>query len=483
MSVLENLQPNRVFYYFEELCKIPHGSYHTKEISDYLVQFAKDHQLNYVQDSANNVVIYKPASSGYEGSTTTIIQGHMDMVCEKTEDSDHDFSKDPIQLSVDGDWIRAKDTTLGGDNGIAIAYALAILESDTISHPALEVVITSDEEVGLLGASALDTSVLHGKYLINIDSEDEGVLTVGCAGGLTGQASIPLHMWEADGLLFEVKIDHLEGGHSGIDADKNRINANILMGRYLSELNSICDYMIADLAGGQKDNVITPVCCASLVASEEDVFSLIQFTEGFQEEIRIEYAGSDDQVTFTVTPRSSGTYSVMDLPSKMRVLLFLRCVPNGVLKMSSLIDGLVQTSANLGVLRMEGSVLKASSGIRSDIKESKQDVSNRMRQLTEYLGGEYEENGVYPGWSYNPDSKLRSIMVDVFEQMYGKTPQVEAIHAGLECGVFSENINNLDCVSFGPDLRDVHTTKECLCISSAKRMWDYLLEVLKQIKE
>ena len=482
MSVLKDLQPNRVFYYFEELCKIPHGSYNTRAISDYLVTFAKEHQLAYDQDAADNVVIYKPATAGYEAAPTTILQGHMDMVCEKTADSDHDFFKDPIQIYVDGDFIRAKDTTLGGDNGIAIAYALAILESDTIAHPALEVVITSDEEVGLLGAAALDTSKLKGTYMINIDSEDEGVLTVGCAGGLTGQAKLPLHFWEADGLLLEVTIDQLQGGHSGIDADKNRGNANILMGRYLSELSLACDFMISDIKGGQKDNVITPASYASLVVSEEDVVSVMHFTEEFQAALRTEYAGSDDHVTVTVAPKISGTYPVMDLPSKMRVLMFLRNVPNGVLKMSGLIEGLVQTSANLGVMRIEGSSFVASSGIRSNINPPKYDVGNRMRQLSEYLGGEYQESGVYPCWAYNPDSKLRILMRDVFERMYGRRPVVEAIHAGLECGVFFENINNLDCISIGPDMMDVHTTKERLSISSVGRTWDYLLQVLKEIK-
>ncbi len=482
MATLEHLQPARVFYYFEEITKIPHGSYNCKKISDYLVNFAKEHDLKYIQDTAHNVIIYKPATTGYENAPVTILQGHTDMVCEKSSDSGHDFEKDPLPIDICGDEIYAKDTTLGGDNGIAVAYMLALLESDTIAHPALEAVFTSDEEVGLLGAAALDTKELTGTYMINLDSEDEGVITVGCAGGMTAKSHLPIHFWEADGMRVEVCIDGLTGGHSGVDVDKNRGNANVLMGRFLAELSEKSDYMIMSIEGGQKDNAIPRACKAVLVAADRDVREIFSYSEEFQDTIRKEYAGSDDQITVTVLPKHSGTYPVMDVSSKLRVLLFLRNVPNGIIKMSSQIQGLVETSTNLGIINTMGHAFVASFGVRSSISSACVDLGNKIRFLTEFLGGEYTENGKYPSWEYKQDSRLRTIMMDVYERMYGKKSVVEVIHAGLECGVFYEKINHLDCVSIGPNMKNVHTTEEVLSISSVQRTWDYLIEVLKEIK-
>lgn len=482
MSVLKNLEPNRVFHYFEEITKIPHGSFHTRAISDYLVRFAKEHQLNYYQDLADNVIIYKNATEGYEEAPVTILQGHMDMVCEKAPSSAHDFETDPLQLLIDGDYVTAKDTTLGGDNGIAIAYALAILEADDIMHPALEVVITSDEEVGLLGADALDTTKLNGTYMINLDSEDEGIITAGSAGGVDAVSSIPVHYWEADGMLFDVVIDGLQGGHSGVDITKNRANANVLMGRYLYELADKYDYMIADLVGGNKSNAIPRLCKATLVAAETDVASILAFTEQFQKELRKEYSNTDDGVCVRIAPKNSGTYQVLDVSAKHRVLFYLRNIPNGIIKMSGQIPGLPETSTNLGVIKLEGNQFYALSGVRSSFTSARNDVSNRIQFVTEFLAGEYAEQAPYPSWEYLEDSKLRLTMCDVYECMYGKQPQVEVIHAGLECGLFFDKMKELDCVSIGPDMKNVHTTEEKLSISSVSRTWDYILAVLKEIK-
>lgn len=482
MSVLMNLEPNRVFYYFEEISKIPHGSYHTREISDYLVRFAKEHQLKYYQDIADNVIIYKNATEGYEDAPVTILQGHMDMVCEKTPLSAHNFEKDPLQLMVDGDYISAKDTTLGGDNGIAIAYALAILESEGIAHPALEIVITSDEEVGLLGADALDTTMLNGTYMINLDSEDEGIITAGSAGGVDAISQIPLHYWEADGMLFDVTIEGLMGGHSGVDITKNRANANILMGRYLYELSEKYDYMIADIAGGNKSNAIPRICTASLVAAETDVAAILAFTELFQRAIQKEYTNTDGDVCIHIEPKNSGTYQVLDVSAKHRVLFYLRNVPNGIMKMSGQIDGLVETSTNLGIIKIEDNQFYALSGVRSSFTSARDDVGNKIQFITEFLAGEYSEQAPYPSWEYLEDSKLRKIACDAYENLYGKQPHVEVIHAGLECGLFFDKMRDLDCISIGPDMKDVHTTEERLSISSVSRTWDYLLAILKEIK-
>lgn len=482
MSVLNNLQPERVFHYFEEICKIPHGSFNTKQISDYLVGFAKAHGLKFYQDLADNVVIFKPATAGYENAPVTILQGHIDMVCEKTAESSHDFFKDGLQLQVDGDFVSAKDTTLGGDNGIAVAYALAILESETIPHPALEAVFTSNEEVGLLGADALDASVLNGKIMLNLDSEMEGVLTVGCAGGMTAKSTIPLNYWEADGLRIDVSVEGLTGGHSGIDINKNRGNASILLGRFLFELAEKIDYMLMDINGGQKDNAIPRMAAATIVVAKEDAAAVVSHTQEFEDALCKEYADTDDGVKVKAVPRSSGTFTVMDMASKMRTIFFLRNIPNGVQKMSGQIDGLVETSTNMGILVTEDGLLQASSSVRSSIPTAKREVGDKIRFLTEFLGGEYEEAGAYPGWVYNADSKIRLLMVELYEKMYGKKPVVEVIHAGLECGLFYEKMRDLDCISFGPNLYNIHTVEEHFSISSVQRTWEYLLAVLKEIK-
>lgn len=482
MSVLKNLQPEKVFYYFEEISKIPHGSFNTKPISDYLVSFAKEHGLKYYQDHADNVVIYKPATAGYEDAPVTILQGHTDMVCEKTADSSHDFMTDALELCVDGDVVSAKGTTLGGDNGVAVAYTLAILDSDTIEHPALEAVFTSNEEVGLLGADALDANVLKGTVMLNLDSEVEGVFTVGCAGGMTGKSMIPLNYWEADGLRVDISISGLNGGHSGIDINKSRGNATILLGRFLYELEKENDYMLMEINGGLKDNAIPRMASATIVVAKEDAAAVVAAAQTFEEALIQEYAGSDAGVKVNAVPKSSGTFKVMDMASKMRTILFLRNVPNGVQKMSGQIEGLVETSTNLGTLVTEDSMLKASSSVRSSLPSAKREVGDRICFLTEFLGGEYEESGDYPGWAYDADSKIRPLMVSIYEKMYGKTPVIEAIHAGLECGVFVEKMQKVDCISFGPSLTSIHTVEEHFSISSVQRTWEYILNILKEMK-
>lgn len=482
MSILENLQPKRVFHYFEEICKIPHGSFNTRAISNYLVSFAKEHGLKYYQDFADNVIIYKPASPGYEDAPVTILQGHIDMVCEKSSDSLHDFEKDALQLQVNGDFVSAKDTTLGGDNGIAVAYGLAILESDSIEHPALEVVFTTNEEVGLLGADALDASHLSGKIMLNLDSEEEGVLTAGCAGGMTAKSTIPLHFWEADGLRMDLSIKGLTGGHSGIDINKNRGNATILLGRFLFELAEETDYMLVDVKGGLKDNAIPRMATATIVVAEQDASAVVQKAHQFEDALCKEYANTDDKVKVNAIPRSSGTFSVMDMASKLRTMFYLRNIPNGIQKMSGQIEGLVETSTNLGIFTTEDGLLQASSSVRSGILTAKREVGDKIRFLTEFLGGEYEEVGSYPGWVYDDTSKIRALMVSLYEKMYGKTPVVEVIHAGLECGLFYEKVRDLDCISFGPNLYNIHTVEEHFSISSVERTWEYLLAVLKEIK-
>lgn len=482
MGVLSGLKPEKVFYYFEELCKIPHGSYHTKQISDYLVQFAKDRNLECSQDDSNNVVIRKAASAGYEDAPVVILQGHCDMVCEKTADSTHDFEKDGLDLMIEGDYVTANGTTLGGDDGIAVAYAMAILDDDTLKHPALEVVITTDEEVGLLGAKALDCSQLKGKYLINMDSEEEGYLWVSCAGGLSAITTIPVRYQEVSGEKYELVISGLNGGHSGAEIDKNRANSNKLIGQALFTLEQDIPFCLTALKGGTKDNAITRLSKAVFVADKEAEEAIFAAAEKLQNDWRAEYTGTDEGITVTVKKLGETTEKALDQVSQEKIIFFLVQVPYGIQKMSGSIEGLVETSINPGILMLNEEECKIISSVRSSIDSAKDALTAKVCYLSEFLGGDCVTEGDYPAWEYRKESKLRDIMVDSYKELFGDGPEVKAIHAGLECGLFYEKIEGLDAVSFGPTMKDIHTTEEVLSISSTARMWDYLVKVLENIR-
>ena len=482
MSVLAGLKPERVFYYFEELCRIPHGSGNTKEVSDYLVQFARDHELSWYQDASNNVIIRRPASKGCELAPTVILQGHCDMVCEKKPGSSHDFTKDGLELHIDGDEIYARDTTLGGDDGIAVAYALAILDDDTLKHPALEVVITTDEEVGLLGAKALDCSQLKGKYLINMDSEEEGYLWVSCAGGLSAITTIPVRYQEVSGEKYELVISGLNGGHSGAEIDKNRANSNKLIGQALFTLEQDIPFCLTALEGGTKDNAITRLSKAVFVADKEAEEAIFAAAEKLQNDWRTEYTGTDEGITVTVKKIGETTEKALEQVSQEKIIFFLVQMPYGIQKMSGSIEGLVETSINPGILMLNEEECKIVSSVRSSIDSAKDALTAKVCYLSEFLGGDCVTEGDYPAWEYRKESKLRDIMVDSYKELFGDGPEVKAIHAGLECGLFYEKIEGLDAVSFGPTMKDIHTTEEVLSISSTARMWDYLVKVLENIK-
>lgn len=482
MRVLENCKPERVFYYFEEICKIPHGSGDMERISNYLVEFAKAHNLKYVQDDLWNVVIYKPAAQGYENAPAVILQGHMDMVCEKRPDVEHDFTKDGLNLSIKDGYISANGTTLGGDNGIAVAYCLALLESTDIPHPALEAVITVDEEIGLLGANGLDCSVLNGKRMINLDSEEEGKIWISCAGGMNGTSHIPVARLEAEGEKLALKVCGLMGGHSGAEIDKIRANANSLMGRVLYGLKNYAGYELISLEGGQKDNAITRESVAEILVVKEEVSAVKEYAAMIQRKLREEYAGTDENITVEVTEKGTSTEMVLHPTSREKVVYYLHHVPFGVLKMSGTIEGLVETSSNIGILKLYEDEILASSSIRSSVESARDAISDKIEHMTEFLGGEYDAQGVYPAWEYRKDSPLRDKMVEVYEEMYGKKPEVVAIHAGLECGLFYKKIEGLDCVSIGPAMKDIHTSEELLDIASTERVWNYLLKTLEALK-
>ncbi len=484
MSLLEqyDLKPANVFRYFEEIAAIPHGSRNTKAISDYLVNFAKEHDLEHYQDALNNVVIIKEATAGYEATEPIIIQGHMDMVCEKEKDCDIDFEKDGLDLYVDGDFLKARGTTLGGDDGIAVAYALAILESEELSHPRLEVVITVDEEIGMLGAEGIDLSMLKGHKMLNIDSDVEGHFLTSCAGGMHIETKIPMSFEEAEGVCYSVCVTGLEGGHSGAEIDKEHGNANIIMGRVLKALDDQLEFALVSLAGGLKDNAIPRECCAKLLVGSEDTDTLESILETLKPILANEFMASDKDVTIVYEAKGVQSAKVLSLSSQTRVIFYLRNVPNGVQHMSRIIPGLVETSLNLGIMELKEDCLSMVTSVRSSVSSRKTDLADKLELLAEFLGGEITVGGDYPAWEYKADSDIRDTISSVYCELFNEKPVFEAIHAGLECGILSGKIENLDCVSFGPNNYDIHTPKERLSISSTEKVWKLLVEFLKRCK-
>ena len=478
MSVLGHLEPKKVFSFFEEMCAIPHGSYNNTAISNWLVKFAVDRGLEYYQDAAENVIIIKPATPGYENAEPVIIQGHMDMVCEKAADCTKDMAKEGLDLAVDGDFVFAKGTTLGGDDGIAVAMGLALLDSDDVAHPRLEVVITTDEEMGMDGAVALDASVLRAKKMLNIDSEDEGVFTVSCAGGAGAKVCIPVKRSDFAGIAITVSVDGLAGGHSGVEIHKGRANADLLLGRILCAAAKKVQMRIISVEGGLKDNAIPTAAKAVVCVSDSDAFCRV--CAELNEVLQVEYAVTDPGVC--VHANIGGEGMPMDEISTQRVIGLLACAPNGVQVMSADMEGLVQTSLNLGVLYTRDEQVVASFCIRSSVDSQKMMLIDRLEVLAAALGGECQVSGIYPGWAYRQESPLRDLMTEVFVDQYGHAPKVEAIHAGLECGLFAGKIPGLDCVSFGPDLHEIHTPRERMSITSVQRTWAFLVELLRRMK-
>lgn len=479
MPILEHLQPQAVFAHFEQLCAIPHGSGNTKAISDYLVGFAAARGLRHIQDAHNNVIIFCPGTPGYETAAPVILQGHMDMVCETAPDCTKDLTREGLDLFIDGDTIGARGTTLGGDDGIAIAMALAILDADDIPHPPLEVVLTVDEETGMLGADALDASVLQGRTMLNIDSEDEGILTVSCAGGNVSVCTLPVTRAAFSGTALTVTVGGLLGGHSGAEIDKGRGNANQLLGRVLYAIGTRTALRVVCADGGLKDNAIPRESRAVITVADPDAAQAA--IAGMDAAFRHEYAAADPDV-FVRAEAAQPQMPPMDAASTQRAVCMLCCLPNGVQTMSQDIPGLVQTSLNLGILTTDEQCVQASFCVRSSVSTQKEMLVARLRCLMAQLGGSVDVSGDYPAWEFCKDSPLRERMIDVFREQYGHDPKVEAIHAGVECGLFAGKLPGLDCVSFGPDLTEIHTCRERMHIASVQRVWRYTLEVLRRCK-
>ena len=482
MKKISEFEPKRVFHYFEEISKIPHGSYNTKQISDYLAGFAKDKGLKYIQDELGNVIIYVPASAGYEKSAPVILQGHMDMVCTVVPGKDIDMTKEALKLAIDGDWLYAEDTTLGGDDGMAVAMMLAIAESDAYAHPALECVFTVDEETGLEGAEGLDAKNLKARKMINLDSEDEGIITVSCAGGISANVHLPVKREKAPGTLFEVSIGGLLGGHSGAAINKELANANVVMGRVLCEMKKVANIHIVSLAGGNADNVITMACEAKVIAHDNEA-AVEAAIKKLEDVLKNEYKSSDPGICINLKNCGKAEENAVCAKDTAKIISFLLNAPYGIQSMSMDIEGLVETSLNIGILNLEENEMTALYALRSSVLSKMEHLQDKLTDFCEVLGGSVEYSLYYPGWEYRKDSPLRDTCVSVFKRMYGKEPLVEAIHAGLECGFFAGKLgDDFDAVSIGPDMRCVHTPDEKLSISSTERTFDYLLEILKECK-
>ncbi len=475
---LSGLQPEGVFRFFEEICAIPHGSGNTKLISDYLVAFANQRNIRCIQDELNNVIMFVPGTCGLEDREPVIIQGHMDMVCEKDEACPIDMDTQGLDVDHDGQFVFAHGTTLGGDDGIAVAYALAILDDPTIPHPPLEVVITVDEETGMFGAAGIDLSMLRGRKLLNIDSEDEGVFTVSCAGGARGTISLAATKKPVYGPVIRLCVDALQGGHSGVEIHKNRANANKVMGVLLQRINELMPLCITGLSGGAKDNAIPRSCKATLVAMGTDLERLNGIIADLQQEIRTQYDEPEAVITGDMVDAFGG--NALSCEDSKKVIDLLCRVPNGVIAWSQDIDGLVQTSLNLGVMSLKHE-FTMTFAVRSSVNQEKRDLLDELKSIAAEFGADYSEVGDYPAWEYRKDSPLRDAITRVYRDMYGKDAEVVAIHAGLECGLLSEKLEDLDCVSLGPQMHDIHTSREKLDIASTARVWELVLNLLKNL--
>ena len=481
MRILENLEPQNVFYYFEEICKIPHGSGNTGQLSDYLKAFADEHDLYCRQDELNNIVMIKEASNGYEDHAPVLLQGHMDMVAVKDADCTLDMTKDGLQLEILGDRLSAKGTSLGGDDGIAVAFGLALLAGEEYRHPRIELILTVDEEVGMEGATGLCVDDLTAKRMINLDQEEEKMFIVGCAGGARIDIRKKTETEQVQGLLCKLKISGLQGGHSGQEINKERGNAICLMGRLLAALQEKTPVYLKEVNGGTADNAIPNEVCAEIVVTgwTEDIAAFME--EKFCG-LKAEFAGKEDGLSCELQIGAEGaSIQVCNRKDSEQWIHLLNVIPHGVIANSVKMKGLVETSLNPGIMNVSAAEGMVSTSVRSSNTAAKEALINQLKSLAALCDATVGIRGDYPGWDYDPDSPLREKMVTIYEEMYGVKPQIEAIHAGLECGIFQSKIPGLDCVSIGPDMQDIHTTRETLSIPSVQRVWKFLLKVLESL--
>lgn len=481
MGILEHLEPRKVFYYFEEIAKIPHGSGNTKQIAAWCMAYAKQHGLKAVLDDAGNVIIYAKGTAGYENSEPIILQGHMDMVCEQTPDCKKDMATEGLDLCTDGKFVWADSTTLGGDDGIALAYIFALLDSDEIPHPPIEAVITRDEETGMCGAMDFDGAMVSGKKIINIDSEEESILTVSCAGGVTVLGEIPMQTEGAKGFAYRVSVGGMTGGHSGADIHYGRQNGIKMLGKLLQTIQDKMNFGVYAPQGGGKANVIPKGAEAVIVTPTDTLTELQTIVAEFAAWFTQSHGDTDAQATFRVSPAPLPD-QVYTTHSTETLLHFLADAKSGVIRMHPHMEGMVQTSLNLGVLTSDGDKFSVQFLIRSNAMDEKDALQGEIEALIRSYGGAPAHDAGYPAWEYREASPLRKLMVQVYTEQYGEAPQISAIHAGLECGLLAEKIADADIISMGPNILDIHTPDERLDVASVARVWEYLKEILKRCK-
>ena len=477
-------QNHPAYKHFEAITRIPHGSGNEKALSDYILRFAQTLGLSAMQDAHLNLVIQKPASPGYEKAPVVMLQGHLDMVCEKNMGSTHDFERDALRLVTDGDFLHADGTTLGADDGVAVAYALALMEDSTLPHPALEFVLTADEEVGLVGATLLDPALLHGDILINLDSGEEGIFLTSCAGGLKLDMALPLAYAPAPvgytALLL--RVTGLMGGHSGIDIDKNRGNSIKLMTELLAALLPAHNAVLASFSGGAKDNAI-PREAEALILVPLDAAKAVQARVArFHQAVREILGSSDPLAVVEAVAQTDNPAEVLTDASAQALLAFLAELPCGALRYSNAFPGLVETSNNVGVVRTNSAAATVICALRSSVAAQKKALDTAIRGIAAQAGASVEAHGEYPEWEYNPASKIRKIAIDTYEKMSGGQAQLLAVHAGLECGLFAQKRPGLDMIALGPDMYDIHSPAERLSIPSFLRTWDLLAAILAKVQ-
>lgn len=481
--MLENLNPKKVFHYFEEIAAIPHGSGNIGAIADYCMKFAESHGLKAVKEDCGNVIIYADGTCGLENSQPVILQGHLDMVCEKRSDCTKDMEKDPITLCTDGEWVWADGTTLGGDDGIAIAYILALLDSPEIPRPPVEALLTVDEETGMTGAECLDGSLLKGKKLINIDSEEEGFITVSCAGGVRAGCEYALEYTDVEiGMCaLEISVDKLLGGHSGVEINKRRLNGHKVLASVLDYTYGAAEFFIADIKGGNKTNVIPKSAAAVIVTKKENEETIKKTASEYLADIFYNEYGSFEADAELVVCDTDMPEKRTTADCTKKIIFAIMNSPDGIITVMKNDPDMVKSSLNMGELYVDNNLLKMGYLIRSNSLSGKKAVVQKLRSFTEYLGGTAVFDSDYPSWEYRENSPLRDTMVEAFREMYGREPIVTSIHAGLECGLLSEKIKDADMVSIGPDLEKVHTPDERMNVASVERTWNYLLSVLKKL--
>lgn len=476
MNNLSNIEPKEVFRWFYEINQHPRSSGNEKEVSDFLVQFAKDRNLEVYQDEILNVIIKKPGTPGYENSEPLIIQGHMDMVCVKTDDSNHNFDTDPIEMIVEGDVLRANNTTLGGDDGIAVAYGLAILDADDIPHPPLELLVTTNEETGMDGAMALTADHLTGTRLLNLDTEVEGDFLVSCSGGSNIDLSFDIAREANSSKAYKLSISGLKGGHSGVEIDKQRANAIKLAARLLYLVKA--DVRLASFVGGIKHNAVPGN--AEVVFATDKFDSLKEGLDALVADLKEEYRVEDPGLTISFTEVTADQVYTKDLSDS--VIDMIMALPDGVQYMSKDIEGLVQTSLNNSVILENDGKLVLTTSVRSASSSSLREILNRVTIIANRMGAVTREYSSYPAWQYEAVSPLRDIAEKIYVEMYGKEPNITSIHAGLECGLLKGILPNTDMISYGPSIFDAHTPKEHMYISSVERVWEYTKKLLAALK-